>query len=118
MKLPGTPLIASVSHEVQTYEWRVKSLTPPRNQLRYGLGATLANRMEREHVEYGERLEYRRAGKGKFTYRAPPGCQGDLSCIYAEMMSTNTQPVRELGERFARFIRTQQLSLAPYLRSR
>jgi hypothetical protein len=99
-------------HEVQTYEWRVKSLTPPKNQLRYGLGAVLAHRMERDHVEFGERLEYRRAGKGKFTYRTPPECKGDMRCIYDEMMRTNTQPVRELGERFAEFIRTQQLSQA------
>ncbi len=110
----GTALIPldTLPHEVRTYEWRVSSLDPPRHQVGYGLGASLANRLEQEHGEFGQRLKYRRVGSGKFTYRAPPECQEDLGCIYNELMRSNARPVRELGERFAEYIRLNQLNQA------
>lgn len=110
----GTALIPldMPPHQARTYEWRVKGLEPSRHQLRYGLGATLAETLEQAHVQYGERLKYRTVGSRKFTYRASPECQGGLRCIYEELMRSNARPVRELGERFAEYIRVNQLSQA------
>jgi hypothetical protein len=107
-----TPL-DTLPHEIQSYEWRVKSLSPQKHRLNYGLGTALANKLEREHKEFGQRLNYRSVGGGKFTFRASEECVEDLRCIYDELMrSNNTRPVRELGERFADYIRTHQLSQA------
>lgn len=100
----------TLPHEVRTYEWRVKGLEPSRHQLRYGLGATLADALDKEHLKYGQKLKYRTVGSRKFTYRAPPECLEDLRCIYEELMRSNARPVRELGERFAEYIRVNQLS--------
>jgi hypothetical protein len=110
----GTALIPldALPHETRTYEWRVNSLSPPRHQLSYGLGTELADELERKHVEFSQRLNFRRVASGKFTYRAPPECQEDLRCIYEELMRSNAWPVRELGVRFVEFIRFHQLSQA------
>jgi transglutaminase-like putative cysteine protease len=110
----GSALIPldTLPHEVQTYEWSVSTLSPRRHQLRYGLGTSLATKVEREHLEFGRRLNYRSVARGKFTFRSPPECQDDLRCVYDELMRSNARPVRELGERFAEYIRTQQLSQA------
>jgi hypothetical protein len=102
--------LATSAYEARTYEWRVKGLDPARHQLRYGLGASLAETLEREHVKYGQQLNYRTVGNRKFTYRAPPGCQDDLRCIYDELMRSNARPVRELGDLFAEYIRVNRLS--------
>ncbi len=102
----------ALPHEVQSYEWRVKSLSPQRHLVGYGLGGALAKRVEREHEEFGQRLNYRSVGGGKFTFRAPEECLEDLRCIYDELMRSNPRPVRELGERFVEYIRTNQLSQA------
>ena len=110
----GTALIPldTPPQEARTYAWRVKGLDPSRHQLRYGLGAPLAETLENAHVKYGQRLNYRTVSSRKFTYRAPPECMEDLRCIYQELMRSNARPVRELGERFAEYIRVNQLSQA------
>jgi hypothetical protein len=105
------PLTTSPA-EARTYEWRVKSLSPSRHQVSYGLGAALAEKLDREHVKYGEQLQYRTVSHRKFTYRAPPECKEDLRCVYEELMRSNARPVRELGTRFVEFIRAHQLSQA------
>ncbi|HLL06199.1 MAG TPA: hypothetical protein VK539_36845 [Myxococcaceae bacterium] len=110
----GTALIPldTPPQQARTYAWRVKGLDPSRHQLRYGLGAPLAETLENAHLKYGERLKYRTVSHRKFTFRAPPGCLEDLRCIYEELMRSNARPVRELGERFAEYIRVNRLSQA------
>jgi hypothetical protein len=108
----GTVLIPTTTPpgRALTYVWRVDTLEPPRYQLGYGLGASLVDALEREHRELGERLHFRPLSRDRFTYRAPPHCGTDMRCVYEELMRTNTEPVRQLGEPFLEFIRTHQLS--------
>ncbi len=108
----GTVLIPSTTPpgRALTYVWRVDILEPPRYQLGYGLGASLVDALEREHQELGERLHFRPLSRDRFTYRAPPHCGTDMRCVYEELMRTNTEPVRQLGEPFLEFIRAHQLS--------
>jgi hypothetical protein len=108
----GTVLIPSTTPPGRAlmYVWSVNTLEPPRYQLGYGLGAALVNALEREHQELGARLYFRPLSRDRFTYRAPPHCGTDMRCVYEELMRTNTEPVRQLGEPFLEFIRTHQLS--------
>lgn len=110
----GTVLIPSGTPpgKALTYVWRVDTLAPPRFQLGYGLGAPLADALEREHRELGKRLHFRPLSRDRFTYRAPPHCGRDMRCVYEELMRTHTEPVRQLGEPFLEFIRTHQLNPA------
>jgi hypothetical protein len=110
----GTVLVPSDTPpgKAQTYVWRVDTLAPPRYQLGYGLGASLADALEREHQELGKRLHFRPLSRDRFTYRAPPHCGRDMRCVYEELMRTNTEPVKQLGEHFLEFIRTHQLNSA------
>ncbi len=75
----------------------------------YGLGESLARSLERDHQAYGRRLHFRPLGRTSFTYQAPPECQTDMRCIYAELMRSNAAPVRALGKRFVEHIREQYL---------
>jgi len=95
--------------QARTYEWRAESLQPPQYRVGYGLGESLANSLEREHVAYGRRMRFRALGRARFTYQAPPGCQQDMRCIYAELMRSNAEPVHALGLRFIEHIRAKQL---------
>ncbi len=94
----------------RTYSWRVESLTPPEYHLGYGLGVPLAVSLERKHLDYGRKLHFRALGPTRFTYHAPPGCEADMRCIYAELMRSNAAPVHVLGERFLQHIRERQLN--------
>ncbi len=95
--------------QAHTYEWRAESLDPQEYRLGYGLGKSLERTLQREHKAYGRRLHFRSLGPDSFTYHAPPGCQTDMRCIYAELMRTNAEPVRELGNRFVEHIRARGL---------
>lgn len=110
----GTVLIPSGTPpgKALTYVWRVDTLAPPRYQLGYGLGASLVDALEREHRELGKRLHFRPLSRDRFTYRAPPHCGTDLRCVYEELMRTNAEPVRQLGEPFLEFIRAHELNSA------
>lgn len=107
----GTALIPTSTprSQARTFEWRVESLAPPEYRLGYGLGPSLERALVREHQAYGRRLHFRALGKDRFTYRAPPGCESDMRCIYAELMRSNAEPVRILGNRFVEHIRERRL---------
>jgi hypothetical protein len=95
--------------QARTYEWRAESLLPPEYRLGYGLGESLAGSLDREHRAYGRKMRFRALGRARFTYQAPPGCQQDMRCIYAELMRSNAEPVHVLGTRFVEHIRERQL---------
>ncbi|MFY0570933.1 transglutaminase domain-containing protein [Archangium lansingense] len=95
--------------QARTYEWRAESLLPPEYRVAYGLGESLASSLEREHHAYGRRMRFRPLGPARFTYQAPPECEKDMRCIYAELMRSNAEPVHVLGTRFVEHIRAQQL---------
>jgi hypothetical protein len=98
--------------QAQTYVWSVESLAPSRHQVKYGLGASLMSKIERDDEEIGRRMHFRAISQERFTFRAPPECQVDMRCVYDELMRTDSQPVEKLGERFLAFIREHQLSSA------
>ncbi|NNB95045.1 hypothetical protein HI113_14185 [Corallococcus exiguus] len=96
----------------KSYDWRVEGMEPARQQLAYGLGETVERGLAQAHRDYSVRLRYRAMGPERFTYVAPPGCGTDMRCIYAELMRSNAEPVRVLGERFATSIRERDLDAA------
>jgi hypothetical protein len=108
----GTALIpdSTPPEAARTLQWRVAALSPPEHQVGYGLGESLTRSIEHAHQDYGRRLRFRPLGPDRFTYHAPPGCQMDMRCIYDELMRSNAQPVRALGERFVEYIRARRLS--------
>ncbi|WP_375767588.1 hypothetical protein NR798_38830 [Archangium gephyra] len=95
--------------QARTYEWRAESLLPPEYRVGYGLGESLASELDREHRAYGRKTRFRALSRARFTYQAPPGCQQDMRCIYAELMRSNAEPVHALGTRFVEHIRARQL---------
>ena len=95
--------------QARTYEWRAESLLPPEYRVGYGLGESLESSLEREHRDYGRKMRFRSLGPARFTYHAPPECQRDMRCIYAELMRSNAEPVHALGTRFIEHIRARQL---------
>jgi hypothetical protein len=95
--------------QARTYEWRAESLVPPEYRVGYGLGESLARSLEREHQAYGRKMRFRPLSQARFTYQAPPECQKDMRCIYAELMRSNAGPVHALGNRFVEHIRAQRL---------
>ncbi|MFY0528989.1 transglutaminase domain-containing protein [Archangium gephyra] len=95
--------------QARTYEWRAESLLPPEYRLGYGLGESLAASLDRAHRAYGRKMRFRSLGRARFTYQAPPGCQQDMRCIYAELMRSNAEPVHVLGTRFVEHIRERRL---------
>jgi len=107
----GTALIPTSTplSQARTYEWRAESLTPPEYRVAYGLGESLARSLQHDHQAYGRKLRFRALGPDRFTYHAPPGCQTDMRCIYAELMRTNAEPVHQLGQRFVEHIRERDL---------
>lgn len=94
------------------YEWRAEGISPPDHYLSYKLGEPLARELAAQHVALGRRLRYRALGNERFTYNAPAGCGTDMRCIYEELMRTNAEPVRVLGERFTTSIRERGLDAA------
>jgi hypothetical protein len=94
------------------YEWRAEGISPPRHYVSYKLGPELAGELEAGHVAFGRRLRYRSLGNERFTYNAPAGCTADMRCIYEELMRTNAEPVRVLGDRFVTSIRERGLDAA------
>ncbi|NMO21565.1 hypothetical protein HPC49_31795 [Pyxidicoccus fallax] len=104
---PGTP-----PQGAHTYEWRAEGISPPQHALSYKLGEDLAKQLAEQHVTLGRRLRYRAVGNERFTYNAPPGCSADMRCIYEELMRTNAEPVRVLGDRFVASIRERGLDAA------
>ncbi|MBZ4421022.1 transglutaminase-like domain-containing protein [Myxococcus sp. RHSTA-1-4] len=104
---PGTP-----PQGAHNYEWRAESISPPQHFLSYKLGEELAEELEAKHVALGRRLRYRSLGSERFTYNAPAGCSADMRCIYEELMRTNAEPVRVLGDRFVTSIRERGLDAA------
>ncbi|HEX8440866.1 hypothetical protein [Archangium sp.] len=101
---PTTPL-----SQARTFEWRAESLAPPEYRVGYGLGESLERSLASDHVAYGRKMHFRALGADRFTYHAPPGCQADMRCIYEELMRSNAEPVRVLGNRFVEHIRAQRL---------
>ncbi len=96
--------------EARTWQWRVESLAPPEHRIGYALSQPVAHSLAQEHEAYGRRLRFRALGPDRFTYRAPPGCEVDMRCIYAELMRSNAAPVQVLGERFGEYIHAQGLN--------
>lgn len=107
----GTALVPASTplSQAHTYEWRVDVLDPPEYRVAYGLGESLARAIEDEHQAYGRKMRFRALGPARFTYQAPPDCQADMRCIYDELMRSNAEPVRALGNRFVEHIRDQHL---------
>lgn len=107
----GTALVPTSTplSQARTYEWRVDVLEPPEYRVVYGLGESLARSIERDHQAYGRKMRFRPLGPARFTYQAPPGCQTDMRCIYAELMRSNAEAVHALGNRFVEHIRAQHL---------
>ncbi|MCP3144363.1 transglutaminase-like domain-containing protein [Pyxidicoccus xibeiensis] len=101
---PGTP-----PQDARNYEWRVDGISPPEHHVAYGLGKALTAELDEGHQSLGRRLRYRSLGNERFTYHAPAGCSADMRCIYEELMRTNEEPVRELGDRFVTSIRERGL---------
>lgn len=64
----------------------MESLAPPEHRIGYALSQSLAHSLAQEHEAYGRRLRFRALGPDRFTYRAPPGCEVDMRCIYAELI--------------------------------
>lgn len=95
--------------QARTFEWRAESLAPPEYRVGYGLGESLERSLASDHEAYGRRMHFRALGPDRFTYHAPPGCQADMRCIYEELMRSNAEPVRVLGNRFVEHIRAQRL---------
>jgi transglutaminase-like putative cysteine protease len=95
--------------QARTYEWRAESLLPPEYRVGYGLGESLESALEGTHRAYGRKMRFRALGRARFTYQAPPGCQQDMRCIYAELMRSNAEPVHALGTRFVEHIRERRL---------
>ena len=104
---PGTPPQGS-----RDYEWRAEGISPPQHFISYKLSEELAGELEAGHVALGRRLRYRSLGNERFTYNAPAGCTADMRCIYEELMRTNAEPVRVLGDRFVTSIRERGLDAA------
>ncbi|RKH02911.1 hypothetical protein D7V97_27340 [Corallococcus sp. CA053C] len=110
----GTVLVPEDTplERARAYDWRVEGLTPPRQELAFGLGEAEERGLEQAHRDYSVSLRYRAMGPERFTYVAPPGCGADMRCIYAELMRSNAEPVRVLGDRFATSIRERNLDAA------
>ena len=104
---PGTP-----PQRALDYAWRAESIRPPEHAISYGLGTSLARELAEDHAEWGRRLRYRSLGKDRFTFTPPTGCSADMRCIYEELMRTNAEPVRALGDRFAVSIQERRLDAA------
>lgn len=104
---PGTS-----PQRARDYDWRADSIQPPEHHVSYGLGTALARTLTDEHAELGRRLHYRSLGRERFSFNAPPGCSADMRCIYEELMRTNAEPVRALGDRFVDSIRERGLDAA------
>ncbi|PTL84308.1 hypothetical protein DAT35_10325 [Vitiosangium sp. GDMCC 1.1324] len=107
----GTALVPASTplSQAHTYEWQVESLDPPEYRVGYGLGESLARSIESAHQAYGRRMRFRALSPTRFTYQAPPDCQTDMRCIYDELMRSNAETVRALGDRFVEHIREQHL---------
>ncbi len=107
----GTALIPTSTplSQARIFEWRAASLTPPEYRLGYGLGPSLERSLVSDHQAYGRRMRFRALGPDRFTYHAPPGCEADMRCIYTDLMRSNAQPVRLLGNRFIEHIRERRL---------
>ncbi|WP_426754438.1 transglutaminase domain-containing protein [Myxococcus sp. Y35] len=104
---PGTS-----PQRAQDYAWRADSIRPPEHRVSYGLGTVLTRELMDEHEALGRRLRYRALGRERFTFSAPPGCGADMHCIYEELMRTNAEPVRALGDTFVASIRERGLDAA------
>ncbi len=92
---PGTPTTRPALHT-----WSAKRLPPGTFRVGYALSPAEADDVEEDYHAFARKLSYEDEGKGKFRWAPPPGCSGDLHCVYENIVARDRPDIEPLIQRF------------------
>lgn len=82
------------------HTWIAKRLKPSTYRVGYALTASEGAALDGSFRDYAGRVGYEEGIKGKFRWVPPPGCAGDMHCVFAELTARNAADLAPLVERF------------------
>ncbi|MCC6528155.1 MAG: hypothetical protein IT373_36245 [Polyangiaceae bacterium] len=91
---PGTDARGAAQHD-----WTA-SLKPSSYRVRYALGRGEAAASRADYRGYAKKVGFRPIDADRFSWQPPPGCVGDMRCVYAQAELRDRFAVGALSERF------------------
>lgn len=82
------------------HDWSTTALTPRAYRVRYALDRAEAQKLLEAYHGYAQRVHYKPDGPDRFAWQPPPGCTGDMRCVYDELVARDRPSIAALGERF------------------
>lgn len=92
---PGAPPASPALHT-----WNATHLLPVTYRVGYALAPGEARDVEDDYQSFARKVGYEDEGKGKFRWAPPPGCTGDLHCIYENIAARDRPDLEPLVQRF------------------
>lgn len=92
---PGTPPASPALHT-----WNAAHLLPVTYRVGYALSPGEASDVEDDYQSFARKVSYEDQGQGKFRWAPPPGCTGDLHCIYENIAARDRPDLEPLVQRF------------------
>lgn len=92
------------------HTWTAKSLKPNKYRLGYALEPSEGAAIDAAFRDYTRRVGYRANNNDTFRWVPPPGCSGDMHCVYAELVTEDASALAPVVERFRARRATEHLS--------
>jgi hypothetical protein len=92
---PGTPPTSGAVHA-----WSASRLKPSAYRLEYALAPRESQAIDASLHTYAKGVGYADEGSGKFRWVPPPGCTGDMHCVFESIAAANLSDVSAVADRF------------------
>ena len=92
------------------HQWVARRVKPNTYRLGYALAQKEANGIHRAQLDYAKKVRHEDQGEGRFRWFPPPGCEGDIHCVFDDLASTSRAGLEPIVQGFLRRAREAKLS--------
>lgn len=92
------------------HTWLARRLRPDTYRLGYALAPAEADAVDSDLQGYARKVGYHPDGKDRFRWRPPPGCAGNIACVYQAIAARSLPDVQPIAARFRQRGRDAHLS--------
>jgi hypothetical protein len=92
------------------HTWYATRLKPRTYRVRYALASSEASAVARDHRRYAQKVGYQKDSNGRFRWRPPAGCTGNMGCVYEAVAKRSIPDIEPLVARFRARAKAGKLS--------
>jgi hypothetical protein len=92
------------------HQWVVSRLKPNSYRLGYALASKEESSIHQAHLDYAKKVRFQDEGDGKFRWFPPPGCEGDIHCVFDDLAVNSRAGLEPIIQGFLRRAKEAKLS--------